>query len=189
MAKMTIMSLEDWSKIDVKEIRERWAKRRRELDEIEKKKTDKEKRIEEARMRKDEKRRKVIRERRCFVCNRFGHMAWYCRNRGEKEGPAQVPLNKFEVLKDRVMQRGEGSGKEVGKNRREILREERKKNIREKKKVQVRMLDKDKKEKKEKRIDDEKKMEDKEREIEAEKEIEMRGFSGGEILKGRYPLV
>ena len=37
MAKMTIMSLEDWSKIDVKEIRERWAKRRRELDEIEKK--------------------------------------------------------------------------------------------------------------------------------------------------------
>ena len=40
------------------------------------------------------------------------------------------------------------------------------------------MLDKDKKEKKEEKI-----------EIEAEKEIELRGFSGGEILKGRYSLV
>ena len=65
----------------MKEIRERWAKRRRELEEIEKKKTEKEKRIEEARKRKDEK-------RRCFVCGIFGHMARYCRNRGEKEGPA-----------------------------------------------------------------------------------------------------
>ena len=52
-------------------------------------------------------------------------MACYCRNRGEKEGLAQVPLNKFEVLKDRVMQRGEGSGKEVEKDRNEILKEER----------------------------------------------------------------
>ena len=48
-----------------------------------------------------------------------------------------MPLNKFEVLRDRVMQRGEGSGKEIEKERREILREERKKKIREKKKVQV----------------------------------------------------
>ena len=40
------------------------------------------------------------------------------------------------------MQRGEGSGKEIGKERREILREERKKKI-----VQVRMPSKDKKEK------------------------------------------
>ena len=68
-------------------------------------------------------------ERRCFVCNIFGHMAWYCKNRGKKEGPAQVPLNRFEVLRDRVIQRGEGSGKEVVKERREILREERKKKI------------------------------------------------------------
>ena len=36
-------------------------------------------------------------------------------------------LNRFEVLKSRVMQRGEGSGREVGKGRREILREEREK--------------------------------------------------------------
>jgi len=27
-----------------------------------------------------------------------------------------MPLNKFEVLKDRVMQRGEGSGKEIEKD-------------------------------------------------------------------------
>ena len=44
------------------------------------------------------------------------------------------------------------------------------------------MLDKDKKEKKEEKIDDEK------IEIEEEREVEMRGFSGGEILKGKYPL-
>ena len=61
--------------------------------------------------RKEEKRKKAIRERRCFVCGIFGHMAHYCRNRKEEKGPAQVPLNKFEVLKDRVMERGEGSGK------------------------------------------------------------------------------
>ena len=35
-----------------------------------------------------------------------------------------VSSNKFEVLKIRVMQRGKGSGKEVAKDRREILREE-----------------------------------------------------------------
>ena len=40
-----------------------------------------------------------------------------------------MPLNKFEILRDKVMQRGERSGKEVVKERREILREERKKKI------------------------------------------------------------
>jgi len=47
MAKMTIMNLADWAKVDVDEIRERWAKRRKELEEIERKKTEREKRIEE----------------------------------------------------------------------------------------------------------------------------------------------
>ena len=42
-----------------------------------------------------------------------------------EEGLAQVSLNKFEVLKDRVMQRGEGGGGEVRKDRKEILKEER----------------------------------------------------------------
>ena len=36
-----------------------------------------------------------------------------------------MPSNRFEVLKVRVMQKGEGSGKEVAKDRKEILREER----------------------------------------------------------------
>ena len=177
MARLSVMSLEDWSKANVKEIRERWEKRRRELDEIEKKKTEMEKRIEEAKKRKEEKRRRVIRERRCFVCGIFGHMARYCRNREEKRG-LLMPQNKYEVLKDRVMQRGEGSGKEIGKDRREILKEERKKKMGDKKKVQVQTPDEDKKEKIEEKT-----------EIEEEREIEMRGFSGGEILKGRYPLV
>jgi len=64
-------------------------------------------------------------ERKCFVCGGFGHMASYCRNREEKEGLVQVPLNKFEVLKNRVMQKDEESRGEVGKERRKILREER----------------------------------------------------------------
>ena len=145
-----MFSMEDWGKTMIEEIRERWEKRRRELDEIEK-----EKRIEEVKRRKDEKRRRAIRERRCFVCGIFGHMARYCRNRGEEKRGSSMPQNKFEVLKDRVMQRGEGSGKEVGKERREILREERKKKIGEKKKVQVRTPDKDKKEKKKEKIEEE----------------------------------
>jgi len=65
----------------------------------------------------------VIEERKCFACGGFGHMASHCRNIGAKE-PVLVSSNKFEVLKIRVMQRREGSGKEVAKDRREILREE-----------------------------------------------------------------
>jgi len=62
-------------------------------------------------------------ERKCFGCGGFGHMASHCRNRKERE-PVPVSSNRFEVLKVRVMQKGEGSGKEMTKNRREILREE-----------------------------------------------------------------
>ena len=51
-------------------------------------------------------------------------MASHCRNIGKKESTL-VFLNRFEVLKVRVMQREEGSGKEIVKDRREILREER----------------------------------------------------------------
>ena len=176
MARLTVMSLEDWSRVDVKEIRERWEKRRKELDEIERKKTEREKRIEEAKKRKEEKRKRAIRERRYFVCGIFGHMARYCRNREEKRG-SLMPQNKFEVLKDRVMQRGEGSGKEVGKDRKEILKEERVKKGKTK-------VEKTKIEKKEKTRE----VEEKDEKIEEEREVEIRGFSGGEILKGRYPL-
>ena len=50
-------------------------------------------------------------------------MASYCRNGGKGE-PVLVFPNRFEVLKVRVMQRGERSSKEMAKDRREILREE-----------------------------------------------------------------
>jgi len=56
-----------------------------------------------------------------------------------------VSSNRFEVLKVRVMQRGEGSGKEVAKDRREVLREEKAK-----RRVEVRQTKVERKEKKEK---------------------------------------
>jgi len=181
MAKM--FSMEDWEKTTIEEVKMRWGNRRKELEEVEKKKAEREKKIDEAKKKKEEKRRRAIRERRCFVCGIFGHMARYCRNRGEEKRGSLMPQNKFEVLKDRVMQRGEGSGKEVVKERREILREER-----EKKGKKITAQKKGQEKKKEKKVDDEKEEIKKEIEIEREVEVEMRGFSGGEILKGRYPL-
>ena len=62
-------------------------------------------------------------ERKCFGCAGFGHIANHCRNMGVEE-PALMFSNRFEVLKVRVMQRGEGSSKEVTKDRKETLREE-----------------------------------------------------------------
>jgi len=62
-------------------------------------------------------------ERKCFRCGGFGHMANHYRNIGKEESTL-VSSNRFEVLKVRVMQRGEESGKEIVKDRREILREE-----------------------------------------------------------------
>ena len=182
--KMIVFSMEDWEKTIIEEVKMRWGKRRRKIAEVEKKKMDREKKIEEIRKKKEEKRRRAIRERRCFVCGIFGHMACYCRNRGEKKGSTQMPSNKFEVLKDRVMQRGERSGKETVKERREILREEREKKIKEEKKEKrkTKVQKKDLENKKEKKIDDEKEK------IEKKKEVEIRGFSRGEILRGRYPL-
>jgi len=56
-----------------------------------------------------------------------------------------VSSNRFEVLKVRVMQRGEGSGKEVAKDRREVLREEKAK-----RRMEVRQTKVERKEKKEK---------------------------------------
>ena len=53
--------------------------------------------------------------------------------------------NRFEVLKVRVMQRGEGNGKEIAKDRKEILREERVKRG-----IEVRQTKVERKEKKKK---------------------------------------
>ena len=94
--------------------------------------------------RREENRQRVIEERKCFGCKGFGHVAHHCRNMGE-EGPTLVLSNKFEVLKDRIIQRGEGGGGEVRKDKKEILKEERAK-----KGVEVRQMKIEKKEKREK---------------------------------------
>jgi len=58
----------------------------------------------------------------------------------KEEEPTQVSSNRFEVLKVRVMQRGEGSSKEIVKDRREILREEKAKRGIEKKERKEKLL-------------------------------------------------
>ena len=94
--------------------------------------------------RREENRQRVMEERKCFACGGFRHMTYSCGNVKEKR-PTQVPLNKFEMLKDKVIQRGEGGGGEVRKDRKEILKEERAK-----KGVEVRQTKVERKEKKEK---------------------------------------
>jgi len=42
----------------------------------------------------------------CRSCKGFGHLAQNCRKRKEKEKGAEMPQNKFEVLKSRVIQCG-----------------------------------------------------------------------------------
>jgi len=49
-------------------------------------------------------------ERKCFICGGFEHIAYDCKNIKE-ERSIQRPSNRFEVLRDRVMQREEGSGR------------------------------------------------------------------------------
>ena len=66
-------------------------------------------------------------------------MASNYRNMG-KEEPIPVSSNRFEVLKVRVIQRGKGSGKEIVKDRKEILREEKAKRGVEKKEKKEKML-------------------------------------------------
>ena len=66
-------------------------------------------------------------------------MASHCRNR-EKGEPVPVSSNRFEVLKVKIMQRGEGSSKEAAKDRREILREEKAKREIEKKEKKEKLL-------------------------------------------------
>ena len=66
-------------------------------------------------------------------------MVYSCRNVGE-EKPTQGSSNRFDVLKVRVMQRGEGRSKEVAKDRREILREEKAKRGVEKKEKKEKLL-------------------------------------------------
>ena len=124
--------IEECRKRNEKEREEKKEKKRidKEWRRIEKMRRKKEKKAEEEwrrqeirEVRRKENRRRAMEERRCFGCRGFGHMANHCR-KVEVEEPVLVSSNRFEVLKVRVMQRGEGSGKEVAKDRREILREE-----------------------------------------------------------------
>jgi len=85
-------------------------------------------------------------ERKCFVCESFGHIACHCKNI-EEEGLVQMLSNRFEVLRYRVIQREEGSGSEIGKDRKMILREERAK-----REVEVWQTKVERKEKKEKML-------------------------------------
>jgi len=78
-------------------------------------------------------------ERKCFGCGGFGYIASHCKNRGGEE-PVQVSSNRFKVLKVRVMQKGEGSGKEIVRDRREILRKEKAKRRVEKKEKKEKVL-------------------------------------------------
>ena len=106
----------------------------------EEKKAEKEWRYQEMRERKrEENRQRAIEERKCFECRGFSHIASHCRN-GEKGKPVLVFSNKFEVLKVRVMQKEEESSKEVAKDRRKILREEKAKREVEKKEKKKKYL-------------------------------------------------
>jgi len=67
-----------------------------------------------------------MRERKCFSCGDFRHIAYNYRNMksGREEGSMQMPSNKFKVLASRVMNIGKQSRDEKKKkNKREILRE------------------------------------------------------------------
>ena len=106
----------------------------------EEKRVEKEWRYQERRERRREaNRQKAMEERKCFGCRGFGHIANHCRNVGVEE-PVLVFSNRFEVLKVRVMQKGEGSSKEIVRDRRKILREEKAKRGVEKKEKKEKVL-------------------------------------------------
>ena len=93
--------------------------------------------------RREENRQRAIEERKCFDCGGFGHIGCHCRNIEEKE-LVQMLSNRFEVLRDMVMQREEESGNKVRKDRKMTLREERAK-----RRVKVQQTKVERKEKKE----------------------------------------
>ena len=83
--------------------------------------------------------RRLIMERKCFVCRGFGHITCHCRNVGsrQEERPIQRSLNKFEVLRSRVINISEGSKEKISKDRKMILREKRLKKGKKEKKEEI----------------------------------------------------
>ena len=126
-------------KEEQRRIDEEW-KRIENMRRREEKREEKEWRYQEMKERRREaNRQRALEERRCFGCGGFGHMANYCRN-VRREEPVLISSNRFEVLKVRVMQKGEGSSKEIMKDRREILREEKAKREVDKKEKKEKVL-------------------------------------------------
>ena len=76
---------------------------------------------------KKKKQRNNNNRNKVFYLQRLWAYCPSCRNmeKRQEEGPTQRSLNKFEVLKSRIMNVGEGSGRKIRKDRNTILREER----------------------------------------------------------------
>ena len=88
------------------------------------------KRIEttgDMREKKRKKQRNSNTREKVFYYREFRHITYNCRNveNKGKERLILMPSNKFEVLKSKVMNVGEGSRRKIEKNRKMILREER----------------------------------------------------------------
>ena len=86
---------------------------------------------------------RVMKKRKCFGCEGFGHIVYNYRNveSRREEGSILMSSNKFEVLMSRVMKVGIPSGGKVRKNRKTILREEKLKEGKKKRLVEVRKVE------------------------------------------------
>jgi len=84
-----------------------------------------------------------MQKRKCFGCEGFGHIVYNYRNvkSRREEGSILMSSNKFEVLMSRVMKVGIPSGGKVRKNRKTILREEKLKEGKKKRLVEVRKVE------------------------------------------------
>jgi len=61
------------------------------------------------------------RERECWRCKKFKHLACNCRNRNQEEERKSIPQNRFEVLASRVIRCG--AREEVKVRRQEVVEE------------------------------------------------------------------
>ena len=71
--------------------------------------------------------KRVMIKRKCFVCEGFRYIAYYCRNveSRQEERPIQRSLNLFKVLRSNMINIEEKSRENISKDRKTILKEER----------------------------------------------------------------